>query len=384
MIDIETRKSPVYEGDGTSTGPFSFDFKVWDSAQVIVVTAATSKIQDVATVKILEYATDYTVTLGEETGGEINLVEPLGEGCPLVILSGIPYLQPFTMERLGTFNPEDLVKAWDRNCALIQQLCERLSRAIIMPPTVDMHPYDFIVKLIQAALDAKKHADESEDSANAAAEYLEKCKEIWDYIYAYSWDIPHIAHSVQEIRDYPYDGYFWLTGMAPSESTANITNRFVTVRGEEKTVGEWFESLYGELDDITNLAVTVNGTTDTLGNFLTQMSDALAGIKKFLESIDIPRIAACIEDVEADEHDGYFWVPNYLDEDVDFLTIYLGERGYLETYPEINRETAASTTEVFALYLLLRGSYEAFPVIDTAFVDESADVMYTYLSVRGN
>lgn len=240
MIDIETRKSPVYEGDGSSTGPYSFDFRIWDDTQVIVVTAKSSELRDVKTVRILEPVTDFTVTLNDDgEGGYITLTEPLEKGRPLVILSGIPYLQPLGLERLGTFNPDDLVAAWDRNCALIQQLCERLSRAVVIPPTVKMHPYKLVCMLIQAALDAKK-------SAEAAEDYWNRCQAIWELIHEYSWDIPHLVPTIQAVRDYPHDGYFWVPGMAPTESRADISNRFVVVDGEEKTIGEWISDLVHE------------------------------------------------------------------------------------------------------------------------------------------
>ena len=127
MIDLEGRVSPVYEGSGT-VGPFSFPFKVWKTDQVAV---AVKESEDA--VPRLLGPSEFTVSLGEDKGGTVTLNVPLATGGKLVILSDIPYLQSVALENMGLFNPEDLEKAWDTNTALIQQLKEKLDRAVLAP-----------------------------------------------------------------------------------------------------------------------------------------------------------------------------------------------------------------------------------------------------------
>lgn len=164
MIDLEGRVSPVYEGSGT-TGPFSFAFKVWKTDQITVVV----KESEEAAPRLLG-PSEFTVSLGEDKGGTVTLNTPLATGGKLVILSDIPYLQSVALENMGLFNPEDLEKAWDTNTALIQQLKEKLDRAVLAPIFGET-PEEFTESLFTArdeAVDAKGAAETAQSKAEAA------------------------------------------------------------------------------------------------------------------------------------------------------------------------------------------------------------------------
>lgn len=164
MIDLEGRVSPVYEGSGT-TGPFSFAFKVWKTDQVAVAV----KESEEAAPRLLG-PSEFTVSLGEDKGGTVTLNTPLATGGKLVILSDIPYLQSVALENMGLFNPEDLEKAWDTNTALIQQLKEKLDRAVLAPLFGET-PEEFTESLFTArdeAVDAKGAAETAQSKAEAA------------------------------------------------------------------------------------------------------------------------------------------------------------------------------------------------------------------------
>lgn len=251
MIDKETRKSPIYEGDGT-TETFPFDFKVWQNDQVSVVVSDSNSLEEISTVKVLE-STEFSVSLND-VGGSVALTSPLAVGQYLVILSNVPYLQQLTLERLGVFNPEDFVKAWDTNCALIQQLVEKLDRAILLPPTVENKTSGIILAILKAAQEAK-------DAADQAKEYMEACEEIREEMRLYHYDLPHLVDSLSEVAAYPNDGFFAVGGFGdPGGNGQNISNRVVKAEGstELRALGNRF----ADVVNVKDFGAVGDGVTD--------------------------------------------------------------------------------------------------------------------------
>ena len=112
MISTESRRSSVYVGDGSSVA-FSFPFKIFNSDEVSVVTSDGILASNL-----------YSVRLNDTAGGVVTLNSPLAHGVKLVIISAIPYTQGLGLTAQGAFNPDDLNKAWDKNCALVQQVLD--------------------------------------------------------------------------------------------------------------------------------------------------------------------------------------------------------------------------------------------------------------------
>lgn len=372
------RKAGLFKGDGETT-EFAFDFKVFKPEEVGVFKSAAP--DELAACIVLAYEKDFTVALNADQenspGGTVTLLSPLEKGLRLAILSRVTPEQTMVLTNHGGFYPSVLNDSADRAIALIQEILEELSRCVRLRPTDAITAEQLRDRLFCAMARAEAAAKDAEEAARI-------CKTIWELIHRYSFDIPHIVPTIQAVRDYPYDGYFWVPGMAPTESTADITNRVVTIDGETKSLGEWFAQLIAKTNDATDSIVVVDGVSKTLGTWLTEISDALAGIKKFLESIDIPRIVATLDDVEDDEHEGYFWVPDLTSEDTDFLAIYLAAREWLELYPMINRDLVPQGTEPWAYFLLARGVFDDYPIIDANSVDEDANILTAYLTARGN
>jgi Chaperone of endosialidase len=128
-IATSTRKS-VATGNGT-TKAFPFAYKVFSTADVLVVQAVTAT--GVETVKSL--TTDYTVALNanqeSSPGGTVTMLVAPPTGTTLMLASKVVNQQPNTAAT--SFTPAVLNDALDRATIQIQQLDERLSRSVTLP-----------------------------------------------------------------------------------------------------------------------------------------------------------------------------------------------------------------------------------------------------------
>lgn len=174
MISTELRRSQVYVGDG-KVSEYTFPYRIFDSTQLKVLVRYPDDTEDTT----LEES-QYSVSLVEDAqqvGGSITLQSPLPDGAKLCIVSNIPYTQLLNLRNQGSFNASDLNNAWDKNCALIQQIRDEASDAIRVSPNDDFTPEELKQKLFDAATDAtdatvvaKVYAEAAKASAEAAAE----------------------------------------------------------------------------------------------------------------------------------------------------------------------------------------------------------------------
>ena len=172
MISTEVRRSQVYVGTG-DVSEYSFPFRVFDKTQVAVRYKASNDAAEVVLDK-----SQYSVSLQDDAlqsaGGSITLNTPLAKGAKLTVLSAIPYTQTLNLRNQGAFNANDLNTAWDKNCALVQQLLELTERAVTVDATDTMTPSELKQKLLDAANNAtvvaKGYAESAKASAEAAAE----------------------------------------------------------------------------------------------------------------------------------------------------------------------------------------------------------------------
>lgn len=158
------RRSPTYTGTG-QVREFAFNFKVFSKDQVKVYTQAAEgePVEELA-------SSNYSVTL-QDAGGTVSLNTPLADQAKLVIVSAIPYDQEVSLENFGSFNPEDLNGAWDKNTALIQQVLDLAKRSVQLPQISDETPAEFTDALFAArdeAVDAQHAAETAQSAAEAA------------------------------------------------------------------------------------------------------------------------------------------------------------------------------------------------------------------------
>lgn len=126
-----TRKSGPYTGNG-ATSAFPFTFKVFQASDVLVVQTDTTPADHA-----LALNTDYTVVLNANQdanpGGTVNMVAPPPSGYLLTIGSNVPELQSVTLTNNGGFYPSVINSALDYLTILVQQISEKMGRALVMP-----------------------------------------------------------------------------------------------------------------------------------------------------------------------------------------------------------------------------------------------------------
>lgn len=129
-ISSEVRRAGPYSGNGSTTA-FAFAFKVFTTAQVLV----TRTVSGVETT--LTLTTHYTVSLNANQntnpGGTVTMLTAPVVGQSITITSNVANLQPTAIANLGGFYPEVINDSLDRATIQIQQLDERLDRALVIP-----------------------------------------------------------------------------------------------------------------------------------------------------------------------------------------------------------------------------------------------------------
>jgi hypothetical protein len=129
-ISSEVRRAGPYSGNGSTTA-FAFAFKVFNTSQV-VVTRTVSGVETVLTL-----TTHYTVALNSNQntnpGGTVTMLSAPAVGQSITITSNVANLQPTAIANLGGFYPEVINDSLDRATIQIQQLDERLDRALVIP-----------------------------------------------------------------------------------------------------------------------------------------------------------------------------------------------------------------------------------------------------------
>ena len=159
----------VYQGNGAATA-FPFAFKVWSTDQLSV--SVTSPDGFTAA------AQGWTASLGE-CGGTLTYLHedaPLPAGWRLAIVRDMPFAQSIDLVSASRFDPQVIEDGLDQATAELQQLNEKITRAVILPATSDQSPEDVVRSLCNSRDEAAHHAaaaaicaQEAAASATAAA-----------------------------------------------------------------------------------------------------------------------------------------------------------------------------------------------------------------------
>lgn len=164
MSVSSTDNQIIYTGSGT-TGPFDFDFRIYQSADLLVqkFEIATEITTDLAE------TTDYVVTVDIDGTGHVDLNAALSSAYKLIITRRLPLTQEVTYVENDKFPAATHEEALDRAIMICQQLQEQVSRAVTVPAGSTLDPAD-IVNEVTAAAAAAEAAQTAAEAAQAAAE----------------------------------------------------------------------------------------------------------------------------------------------------------------------------------------------------------------------
>ena len=177
MAVDSTERRVVYAGNGKTTA-FPFVFKVFADTDVSVLVGKPDGSEASVELKV---NSDYTVVLNADQsttpGGTVTVKVAPAEGYNLAVVSAVLYTQPMVLTPCGGFNPETLNDNSDLQCIQIQQIVERLNRAITTDPTDELTPGELKQKLLDAANDATVIAKGYAEAAAASATEAKKSRD---------------------------------------------------------------------------------------------------------------------------------------------------------------------------------------------------------------
>ncbi len=131
-IDNEVDRAD-YVGSGT-TGPFTFNFKVFNESQLKVT---KTLIASPYTATILTLTTDYTVTISGPATGSITLVDALTSSYRLTILRNVDYTQESVFRTQGQQNAAAWENAFDYARMVDLRLKRTTDGSIKLPDSED-------------------------------------------------------------------------------------------------------------------------------------------------------------------------------------------------------------------------------------------------------
>jgi len=125
-ITAQTPRSGPYDGDG-STVAFSYNFLIDADSELVV--SVLNAAGDTVTEKAL--TTDYTVSgVGNVSGGAVTFVTAPASGEKIAITRAVPITQEVDLQNRGVVSPEVLEEALDDLTRVVQDVEERVSRAV--------------------------------------------------------------------------------------------------------------------------------------------------------------------------------------------------------------------------------------------------------------
>lgn len=139
-ISSTERKAGPFYGNGVAA-TFTFDFKIFEPSELRVVRYAADLAVDLDLVAGVDYSITLNPDQDEAPGGEVILAVAPATGDRVVLLSDVPDTQPVDLTNQGGFYPDLLNGGLDRSTIQVQQLREKLGRAIKLPPTAEDGEY---------------------------------------------------------------------------------------------------------------------------------------------------------------------------------------------------------------------------------------------------
>lgn len=192
------RRAGPYLGDGVQT-TFPFNFKVFASNQVKVITSADGLVE--STLSPSQYSVTLEADQDSAEGGSVNLHSPLPNGQLLTILSDVPYTQPLNLTSRGGFYPDVINSGFDRCVILAQQLREQLNRTLIVPATSSRTPQEVLFDILETANTANEYAQAAKAVHEDVIKRNEEIVEIRDHVDEQAAKVDGAIGAIEEARD---------------------------------------------------------------------------------------------------------------------------------------------------------------------------------------
>ncbi len=162
MSISSTSNKVKYEGNGVTT-EFSFSFKIFDESDLKIIKILVAD----GTEEELALTTDYSVdfTVGEE-GGTVTLVSTISSDYELLIKRELDLTQELVIPPGSNLPEKNFENAYDKNTMLIQQVDEKLSRAILFKEGTSLADLSFPVPSAGKALLWNADGDGLENSTD--------------------------------------------------------------------------------------------------------------------------------------------------------------------------------------------------------------------------
>lgn len=122
-MSVQTTASMVtYDGNGSTSTPYPVPFPFFDASDLLVETLLNG-----ATVEALNLGTQYVVSGGNGSVGEVVTVDALDESFQLRIHRVTPIIQPTSYDNVGRFPARSHERALDRLTYIAQELQRQLN-----------------------------------------------------------------------------------------------------------------------------------------------------------------------------------------------------------------------------------------------------------------
>ena len=247
----------VYEGNGAATA-FPFAFKVWSADQLSISLTSPEGLTTPAQ--------GWSASLGEN-GGTITYLHngaALPAGWRLAIVRDMPFAQGIDLVSASRFDPQVIEDGLDQATAELQQLSEKITRAVILPATSDQSPEDVVASIYASrdaaaasanaasvqATAAQTSAQDAASSADAAAQTVQNAAA--EAVSAATAQANAAAASATAAAQYAAQAEGASVGLAPRMDAAELKNSQQDTRLEAVESG------------VTALSTTLIGSIQSL------------------------------------------------------------------------------------------------------------------------
>lgn len=292
-ISSEKRRAGPFLGDGLQV-EFPFSFKIFEPEHIEVRESKEGAATDYVVTE------GFSVTLNDNQdinpGGLVVLHEPLPAGMVLSLLSNAPALQEMLLTNRGGFFPETLNDNADHLVILIQQLKEKVDRALVVASTASITADDLLFSLMDVASTANEYAQKAEQIYNDTVATKALVEQIRLHVDQQKAKVDLAEAEVEE------DRLEVKQMLADAQEVNEVTQQFLPHVNELIEVGDSIEDVRAVASELQGLPIesmdlgliTDEATPiyDTKESNIAVLSENIALLKTVVENIEKIQTAA--------------------------------------------------------------------------------------------